>query len=777
MKTVFLLDRSAKFVENCNETFDVTIREGPKQKKLQFEKTIWTWCLEGIFEMHRILSDVYPRGTLQLRFALADFMGKMLDTQWTDGFLTREELGELIETVSRPSEANTDITPIGGLTMAIEALAVQSPEQRNYNYDVRYSANKRTAQNSEVIRVTRELRGLPPLPTVQNAGNLIMYTRLNTQEEMEQLQTEIVELVVSRNKIADAPSNKTFCPITSLRLFIVNYYATGDECTVKTHSLQAHPDLPLLKIWVISRKAADMCDAIHSLLVDAFDLGSTTVTKIPMKEDNRGSSNYDVELFHSGKVHAMLKENNLIDTVSKKGDSDKGVTYDTMRLTWTTAPKTKWSLFPYHGAAVPCTTAQAYSRPSACLTQFVRDGRCVMLDSEKTTELGMNMHEKLVSHLLIANRGRIFIQEIDFMQKKADRIAGKLKRPRVLHAPEDPINMNQLRHTYKQLELRFVAKNRMDDNLTEKETEKWTGLKNSDLKKRFQRISKNIPCFAADTFIFNEKVTPKLEPLISLITKTTLSENDVDKCKQCIVTLYQMKNERQYVISPESDIKISSVRNLKDPDEQLRVTFVELAKHIMKYVTFSEKHKEIYKTYMTTLNVDKLLEVDLDDDEAVDKMFVKFSFFGKSDTASKTDEDEDSSDDEDEEILKSPALKKLFGYVDARDERKYEELYGQGFKKKKPEVEEKPIVMAKEIKVDIFSNMCDMLEVKESKIRREFVGRETHGNIAPLYPQLAEKLERPASPAATERGTERVRNTAERGGSGTPPPGGRRNFQ
>lgn len=77
------------------------------------------------------------------------------------------------------------------------------------------------------------------------------------------------------------------------------------------------------------------------------------------------------------------------------------------------------------------------------------------------------------------------------------------------------------------------------------------------------------------------------------------------------------------------------------------------------------------------------------------RMFVKFSFFGKSDTASKTDEDEDSSDDEDEEILKSPALKKLFGYVDARDERKYEELYGQGFKKKKPEVEEKPIVMAK----------------------------------------------------------------------------------
>lgn len=56
-----------------------------------------------------------------------------------------------------------------------------------------------------------------------------------------------------------------------------------------------------------------MPDAVHSLLMAAFDLSSTTVTKIPMKEDNRGSTNYDVELFHSSKVHTFLKEAKLID--------------------------------------------------------------------------------------------------------------------------------------------------------------------------------------------------------------------------------------------------------------------------------------------------------------------------------------------------------------------------------------------------------------------------------------------------------------------------------
>ncbi|KAF1758180.1 hypothetical protein GCK72_014638 [Caenorhabditis remanei] len=797
MKTVIMLDRSAKFIDDSNETFDIAIREGPKQKKVEFKKDIWTWCMEGLFEMQRVLADVYPLGNIPIRFAVADYMGKMLETEWKNKLLSREELGKIVVEIGRPSESNTDITPVGGLTMAIEALAVETPEQKEYNYDIRYNLNKRTSQNSEVVRVTNELKNTPLFSTVENKGNLILFTRLKTEDEMEALQKEVASLVVSRNSIANAPSNKTFCPITALRVFIVNYYAVGEDCTVKTHPLLEHPELPLLKFWVISRKVTDMCVAIHSLLVASFDLGSTTVTKIPMKEDNRGSTNYDVELFHSGQVHTLLKEKELIAIESKKGRADEGPTYDSIRLTWTTAPKSRWSLFPYHGAAVPCTTAVAYSRPSACLTQFVRDGRCVMLDSEKTSEFGMNMPEKLVSHILIANRGRIFIQEIDFMQKKFDksRVVRQVKFPKATYGPKDPINLNQLKHTYKQMELKLVAKNRMNEDMTEKREKKWKALKNSNIEKRFSRISKNIPAYADDTFIFQPNVTNKLEPLITMITKKKLTPADVEQCKAKIMKIHQMRALKEFIVPEEEDIELCPVEDLSDPEEQIRVAIVELAKHLVKYVTYSDRHSQIYKTFMTTLGADKLLKVDAEDYEAVDNMFPKSPFFDgeeseDSDSSDSSDFSENSDSEEAEESDESEDSENtLTTFLNNSLDR--HRLPSQKRKISKVEVvKEKPIQLAKDIEINIFAKMCDMLEKKESQIRREFVGREAHGNKAPLYLQLMEKLEKPASPSTSGDRSERTERTdrpdrierterverierlrnLERGGSGTPPP-------
>lgn len=820
MKTVILLDKSAKFVESCNETFDFQVREGPKQKKLQIEKSIWTWCLEGIFEMHRILSDVYPRGTVQLRIAVADYMGKMLDNKWRKSFLTRKELGALVETIGVPSPFNTDLNPIGGLKMAIEALAVESPEQKDYNYDVRYNLSKRTPQNSEVVRFTKDLKGHQPLPKIQNNGNLIIYTRYDSEKDMIELKKDLASLVVSTNSIANSATNKTFCPITSLRVFIVNYYAVGDKCKVKTHPLEEHPDLPFLKFWVISRRAADMCNAIHSLLVAAFDLGSTTVTKIPMKEDNRGSTNYDVELFHSGKVHTTLKAAKLIDKVCKNGHGNEGVTYDTMRLTWTTAPKTKWSLFPYHKNATPCTTSKAYSRPSACLTQFVRDGRCVMLDTEKSGQFGMNLPDKLISHILIANRGRIFIQEIDFIQKDLSkrRFIRKMIPKKRVRTPKYPLNINQLKLVYKQMELKLIAKNRNNDTITEQQKQKWRKLRNSDIQKRLRRITKNIPSYACDTFIFHKQVAPQLEPLVETVTKLKLTPSEVEQCKKTILKLHHKRASKEFIVPRKTNIECL-VEDLNDPEEQMRVAIVELAKHLAKYAPYSANHNLIFKTFVSTMGADKLMEVDLENDEEIDKLFVKFPFFARSpesdSDSSSDDEDESSEEDEDDDddFLDSDEdddenenekkevdsesdedsedelqnLKEFLSTAENDRKRNNKEIKELG-KTKLYDIPE-PIVQAKVIELDIMASLCARMNKRESQFRREFVGRELHGNKAPLYPQLAEKLESPASPIPTgerperpertERAdrldrmerierTERLRNL-ERGGSETPP--------
>lgn len=142
MKTVILLDRSAKFLDKAKDTVDFTIREGPRQKKLQVDKNIWTCCLEGVYEIHRILSDVYPQRKLELRFAVADEIGSMVEKEWTGSFMTRDELIESVKKIRRPPSTNTSVTLTGGLTMAIEALAVETPEQKEYNYDAKYNTRK-----------------------------------------------------------------------------------------------------------------------------------------------------------------------------------------------------------------------------------------------------------------------------------------------------------------------------------------------------------------------------------------------------------------------------------------------------------------------------------------------------------------------------------------------------------------------------------------------------------------------------------------------------------
>lgn len=67
---------------------------------------------------------------------------------------------------------------------------------------------------------------------------------------------------------------------------------------------------PLLTVEVHSIKASALHSKLSHLILSHYDLASTTVTGIPMKEEQNASSsaNYDVEIFHSSSAHtAILK--------------------------------------------------------------------------------------------------------------------------------------------------------------------------------------------------------------------------------------------------------------------------------------------------------------------------------------------------------------------------------------------------------------------------------------------------------------------------------------
>lgn len=55
-------------------------------------------------------------------------------------------------------------------------------------------------------------------------------------------------------------------------------------------------------------KAPFLHSKLSHLILSHFDLASTTVTGIPMKEEQNASSsaNYDVEIFHSSSAHTSI---------------------------------------------------------------------------------------------------------------------------------------------------------------------------------------------------------------------------------------------------------------------------------------------------------------------------------------------------------------------------------------------------------------------------------------------------------------------------------------
>ncbi|CAI5448294.1 unnamed protein product [Caenorhabditis angaria] len=718
-KTVIVLDRSSKFNDLSNEQFDLNIKEGSKIKTVaSCKKTIWSWCLEGIFEMHRIISDTFPLGEPLIRFAVSDVpssgnSSRLLDSEWGEKLSTRKEMLELLKNVRGASknEDEKNVSPISGLMLAIDAIG----------------QNLKEKQDTEI----ENFKKIEP----DSAGNIIIFTRYTQQDDVEKLQSEVAKLLEARNKISltlPTPAKQ----ISKIRLFIVNFYALGEECNVKTKPLLKFSEGSVLETWVISRSAGFMAEAIHSMIISAFRLISTTITKIPMKEENRSSAIYDVELFHVKPVHSILKRLGVICDKNTKGFATEGVTYETTRLAWATVSKIKWSLFGNHRTVVPCTSVQAYTRQSACLTQFLMDGRSVLLDLERTGKVAKypnNVGKFLISHMLKVNNGRIFIHEIDFIPKKHPRNIDRLL-PCEPSASVDRLNTLQYKHIFQQMRLKKVEINHLKSN---SKTYDPFNMKQPRLK--LQKLTRNVPLHLEDTFVFQPHVIKNFEPLLTIITKDELSDVDIENCRANILKLYEKRENGTHLVLPSVELKANAIKNLADCSEQMRVAFVELSKYLANYRDFSEKHIEVHEIFKKTLGIDLLIKDDSPDsdtelDQSVARMFNSSS---SSSHAKSTDKND-----------KETFLKKLRTFS-KEDGEISDEKEDEPMKKKLKKKEEHVQYSAKDLNINLLSIFCDKYEKHVAKTRREFVGRELYGEKAKLYVNLDSLAENGAEKTAT----------------------------
>ena len=79
-----------------------------------------------------------------------------------------------------------------------------------------------------------------------------------------------------------------------------------------------------LKSEIHSVSSVKISNKLTHLILPHYDLASTTVTGIPMKEEQNASSsaNYDVEIFHSSHAHSVLLGAELFLPKSTKEGAD-----------------------------------------------------------------------------------------------------------------------------------------------------------------------------------------------------------------------------------------------------------------------------------------------------------------------------------------------------------------------------------------------------------------------------------------------------------------------
>lgn len=157
-------------------------------------------------------------------------------------------------------------------------------------------------------------------------------------------------------------------------------------------------------------KANTLHSKLSHLILSHYDLASTTVTGIPMKEEQNASSsaNYDVEIFHSSTAHLAILSGNPQDSTLVKTFRrfEEGSEYETVTLKWCTPRGCSASEMQNCTAMHRITPVDVNSRPSSCLINFLLNGRSVML------EMARKSGGKAISHLLASHGGEIFIHTL-----------------------------------------------------------------------------------------------------------------------------------------------------------------------------------------------------------------------------------------------------------------------------------------------------------------------------------------------------------------------------
>ncbi|RZF48920.1 hypothetical protein LSTR_LSTR003300 [Laodelphax striatellus] len=559
-KTVFVLDHAPYFGIPCEclIEFDFTKSRGAGFIPLApISKSLWTCSVEAAIEYCRIVWDIFPEGKL-VRFVVSDSTAHILNT-WSQSQQNVQHLLNGLSGVSVPPsyrlQDQTDYSVVHGLQAAMKALCECSETQ----HERRNSLNETASM-------------------LMNNCRVICITSARDNTSIKSIQDIFLNELIQANKIA--ASSDHLIPVNHCHLVIINVYPNNIE-NVAVNPQALREINSLLSCEVHCAKAGgQIASKLTHLILPHYDLASTTVTGIPMKEEQNASSsaNYDVEIFHPSQVHTALLKGHSADV----GLIKEGADYETVILKWCTPRGCSVAEMNNCTAMFRATPVDINSRPTSCLVNFLLNGRSVMLE---TIRRGGG---KMISHLLAAHGGEIFIHSLvtgrsilEDPPSISEGSGGRVTDYRIT-------DFGKLMQTNKLVPLR----------LSEEENKPpWPIDK---MKERLNRFTKYWPLTISNTSIFNFKM--HLEPLLSLMLNESLTDDEVVECQHCIFTMMTMDSKHEPLQTSLPPIGGNRGKGPKR-EEQYRIMWSELETYLRSHL-HSEQHCRVLHCLLECRNKD-----------------------------------------------------------------------------------------------------------------------------------------------------------------------------
>lgn len=392
----------------------------------------------------------------------------------------------------RNVQQTSEYTVIHGLRAAIEALAEATDFQKEY--------------------MQKQERRVP-----KNRGRVIVCTSARDNSSMTSLEKIFHQVLIQQNSISSSSKNDQLLNIDFCHLVIINLYP-GTETLVTNRAY--HEIGSILGSEIHSCASAKLPKLLMSLILRHYNLASTTVTNIPMKEEQNSSSsaNYDVEIFHESTSHSVFVGAELPRSIKD------GFDYETVTLKWCT-PRSGVPEMQNCVAQNRITPVDVTSRPSSCLINFLLSGRSVLLEMPRKTG------GKVTSHLLSAHGGEIFIHSLNTSRSVledapsiSEGIGGKVANYRI---PD--FIQTALQQRLVPLKMKYP-----DENL-------------GKARAKVAKMTKYWPLTFNSSVVYN--IRQYLEPILVVTQKEDLTEEEVITCQQCIYQLVGVEARHDLVLN------------------------------------------------------------------------------------------------------------------------------------------------------------------------------------------------------------------------------------